>query len=311
MIALGVAAIAIIAAIPIFRFTQRHLSSPATQLAMKALGQEALNHMADELGQSRRLFSETTNDLGFALRADFSSGAAPMAGSRLPNPDESKAKANATPSFATARVGNRLFFVRRAEPVTLVDGQTINTYVFQAYYLALDDTKRIGGVSRRELWEWRSRPYAAQGELAALPDNRARADAIARLAAAGISAAWNASATDVKKAFFLLKGSALTADPDHKIAEGAARRLTGITEGMAKGGYRLGVSPNTDGNLAGYPVPKYAAAAGDFPSGFEVVIVGPKSARQIFMRLVLTAQGRFSGSISSEQVTLVTVRDLW
>lgn len=88
-----------------------------------------------------------------------------------------------------------------------------------------------------------------------------------------------------------------------------------IITGITGGGYHYGVSPNTGGsyNLL-YPVPAFATATTSpnvFPNGFETMIVGASSTREVFVRLVLAAQGSFKGTVSNQQVVMATVRDLY
>ena len=84
-----------------------------------------------------------------------------------------------------------------------------------------------------------------------------------------------------------------------------------VISGAASGGFKFGVSRNGFPQSHQVPIYGYNSSASDFPGGLEIMIVGPSSSRQVFVRLVVTAQGNFKGLLSYENVVLLSARDLY
>jgi hypothetical protein len=120
---------------------------------------------------------------------------------------------------------------------------------------------------------------------------------------------------------------AMTGPNAYAIERRTGKQLFDILTGISGSRYRYGISPNTDDVLypdnkekkifvTKYPVPLLAvydpitSQPANFPSGFEVAVGGPSSQRQVYIRVVVVAQGNFRGIASDEHVLLVTARDL-
>jgi len=122
------------------------------------------------------------------------------------------------------------------------------------------------------------------------------------------------SATDVNLAFYTLDNTgSLIGDATHQIPEDASGRMIAPITGILQG-YRYSVSYNTETGFilnGDVTIPTFAIASGNYPSGFEVVAIGPSSARQVFMQLVLAAEGSFKGTLPHRQTLLTSFRDIW
>lgn len=321
MIASVILGILVLAVMPVIRLSQQGFSAMETRNSLKSEGQSAMNKIGQRLVECKRMFENTADDNAFLAKAILPIAAMP--GSALPSMEELGTISPSTTSFVSASVGNRLFFASVLAPadVTVVDGGGVNRnvrvdlYMFNIYYLALDATatKSIGGRTRRVLKEWHSAPYADYSQISSITDVTKRANTAKAMAARGVGAAWNPSVSVATAAFYSINAGsgAMTLNAAHTIAAASTADMIKIISGLSLGGFRHGVAPNTAGLSVANPVPQFGAASGNFPSGFEVVIVGPNSARQVFLRLVLAAEGTFPGVITSEQVLLTTARDLY
>lgn len=309
--------ILVVAVAPVFNMTQRGFTSVEARSALKISGQEAVNKLNHKLVECKRLFENSANDLGYLARVQLSTAPAVLANSRLPSLEETGAISPSSGSFVAASVGNSLFFasIDRARDLTVLDagGNSCNVridmYVFNYYYLSPENGVSVGGQPKRELWEWHSGLYADYNQLMALTDTTKRANVAIALRNGGVTVAWDPTATISDNGFYTLNvAGAIISSSVQLLALGSAREMIVLQKG-AVGGYRYGVAPNHP--TLQHPVPHFGTVNNNFPSGFEVVAVGPNSARLIFIRLVLMAEGSFGGNMSSEQTVLTTVRDLW
>jgi type II secretory pathway pseudopilin PulG len=321
LITAALLAIMVAAIVPVFSVSQRGLTSSEAHTTMKNQGQKAVNRIQNGLVQNKRLFENVAADTAFLARVQLSGAPAALAGSKLPTLEENGSLSVSSGTFVSTSVGNSLFFAGNDAPrdyvVTDAGGSTvpvrIDVYHFTYYYLAPDAAVTLGGKPRRDLWEWKSVPYADHQQLVNITDVTKRANTAAALQADGVAYAWDPAQTSVNSAFYTLSGGgAIAAAAAHTLPKSVAKKVVDIKAGVTIGGFKWGVSPNSSGSFQpSQAVPVFTTAATDFPSGFEVVTVGPNSARQVFVRLVLAAQGSFKGVISHEQVVLANSRDLW
>lgn len=133
------------------------------------------------------------------------------------------------------------------------------------------------------------------------------------LLAHGYTYAFDASNSSVNSAFYQLTSTGgLTLNATHNIIKSSSEKMINLIRGVSLGSFIYSVSPNTGGAFThNCPVPIYATANGNFPSGFEVEVVGPASNRQVFARIVMAAKGSFKGFMAYEQNMLIAARDLW
>jgi type II secretory pathway pseudopilin PulG len=311
---------------PLFFTTQRGFTTLEVNSVLPAATQEALNHIQHRLAESKRIFGNDAVGKSFLALVSPSPAAAP--GSLLPVIASTASLTPASPAFSAGNVGNSLFFASVAAPLELKDinttaGPTVSvrmdTFLFNYYYLSRDSSDHLGGKPRLELWEWHSVPYADYLQLGGITDGTKRTDAASELFKNGVEFAWDSSTSDKAAAFYSLNNAGdITSVPAHTLVvssgRDAPRKMISLIRGAASGGFKYSVSANTGGPFTHkYQVPRYAApdAATGFPGGFEVMTVGANSARQVFLRLVVAAQGNFKGYMSFENVVLVTARDLW
>ncbi len=321
LIAMAVLGIITLLTAPFFTLTQRGFTSMEAHNSLKSGGQEAINKMGNKLSQCKRLFENTAESSEFLSRVTMTTAPAVLAGSHLPIISENGSLSPGTTGFIAANAGNSLFFASVEAPKDLgvVDSTDaycqarIDHYQFNYFFLAEDNAVSIHNQPKINLWHWQSIKYADYTQIANIADPGKKADVVRVLVASGTTLAWDPSATDVDAAFFSLDASgSLSPEAGHVITEEKAEPLIVLVTGMTMGGYRYGISSNSGvSNPSPKTVPVFAQASGKFPSGFETLIVGPNSARQVLIRLVIVALGSFKGTIANEQLVLTTARDLW
>jgi prepilin-type N-terminal cleavage/methylation domain-containing protein len=323
MMTLAILSIIVVALVPLIQTSTRALTEFEARSSLDAESQKAMNRMTQVLTESKRIFQNTAGDAGFLAAVQLSSGApAAMTGSELPTIEATgSVSPSSTSSFVADSVGNSLFFASLDLPqdLTVDDASSstqsvrIDAYHFNYYYLAQDDGAQIGGQDRISIWEWRSVSYADYGEIAAVSDSTERGNVVAALKTAGFDYAWDSSTGTASAAFYALgSDGSLTLDSSPTILQKSARSLIRIVTGITWGDYRYGVSPNTSAAFeTNNPVPEFAAASGSFPSGLEILVVGPDSSRQILLRLVMAAEGSFRGVVTQEQIGYALARDLY
>lgn len=320
MISMAIISILVASVTPILITARNGFSSFEARSSLKDASQTAVNGILHELTQCKKIFQDTPADRNFLARLPAGLPAS-LGGSKMPFIDENGTLSVMSPDFSTSTVGNCLFFASLEAPkdlnVSAGGGSTstvrIDIYHFNYYYLSPDSSKRLGGQARIILNEYHSSPYADYQQLMAISNSAKRNNVATALFNGGVNFAWDPSTPTVEAAFFSLSaGALLSTAPTHRLSIKKSGPVINILTGITGGSYVYGVSPNTGGNyVIGKPVPQFCAANGLFPSGFEILITGPNSARQVFIRLVLSSQGSFKGYIAQDQVILASVRDLY
>jgi prepilin-type N-terminal cleavage/methylation domain-containing protein len=308
--------------ISLFRLGAGAFVAGEARSSLSSGSQNVLNHIGQELTQNKRLFQNTPADLNF-LNIERLSGtpAASLSSSRLPTIVPNGSISPGVPSA----VGNELFFAKAdpSQDLTVLDSASVTSTVridtdrFKYYFLAQDliPNHTIGNKAQINFWEWESVSYADYDQIVRMSggDSTKRSHIVAALVNKGVSYAWSSSAvvnTPASPAFYKLQPS-LTADPGHQIRQSSSSTMK-FLKVSALGGYRYGVSPNTgSGFTTSKPVPQLTNAGGNFPSGFEIAMAGPTGGRQVFIRLVLVAEGSFKGILALEEVVLSDVQDAW
>ncbi len=320
MIAVAIFSLVMLAITPMFTLGVRQSASIEAHSSLKLESQNTMAAIARKLEQSKRLFENNANDNAFLARVVLSTAPAAISGSKLPNFEEAGGLSPSTSTFVAASVGNRLFFTSldSYEDMTVPNASAVNRtvridcYRFNYYYLG-SASGAIGGKYCRNLWQWLSIRYGDYIQLTAITDATQRTNAAAALYARGLRYVWDTSSTNASAAFYSINAAgAITLQAAHTISMADSSAMIKPLVGQMSRGYKYGVSPNTDASFViGRNVPELGVASGDFPSGFEVVVVGPTSARNVMMRLVLVAQGAFKGIMSQEDMIVVTARDVW
>ncbi len=218
-------------------------------------------------------------------------------------------------------------------PATVV----IDLYRFYYYYLTTKNPRPLRNTSSYRLVEWQSIQFADFNEISDISDGKLKPAVIKWLATPGnvtsninpmfkdttyaITNAWdptqqnpNSNATTTAAAFYTLStsGVATYVQTMNSIPEGAVTCLTKVSSGILSSGFRYGISPNS-ANWNGAPatVPKFAAANGNFPGGFEVGISGAGAGMQVLIRSLLAAQGSTPLPVWNDQSIISNVRDTW
>lgn len=315
----------------VYRFVKIIIQSQTSMEAQGSLNSKssgAVNRISATLGECKRIFDRTPPNPTIVSQLHFGVPAyPPISATALPQIEVNRPFTPSSSTFVAASVGNSLFFARYDLPIEVqasgaaTDTVKIDRYMFVYYYVAQDPGSQIVGKQKRSLWEWRSLAYLDRNQILEIPEPR-RSTAVTNLIGTPglIPFAVDISSQDITDGFFLLdpgdsnmttKAPVLPPNTIHPamVENGPMVRIHMVNVG---GGYRYGVSPNNSASHERHRVPRFAAAAPpDFPSGFEVVIVGPSNARQAYVRLVMAAQGAFPGPIFQEHVSFTTVNDTW
>lgn len=286
-----------------------------TQGALNAGVQRALDVIRPNLAGAYRIFDNTPEGNQYLSIIDGLAIPAPLANSRLPDIKETGSLSPGAPNFVPSSVGNCLFFAS-GDKVVDAAGRRIDIFTFHYYYLTpIDKTIRSSKV--RYLWEWHSVQYANGFELLGITDATEKTNVINALIAAKVTRAWNPG-KPVDQAFYTLASGVMTQVPSspftYRIETNSAGNTINLLTGLTGANYRYSVSPNaTDEYSAKYPVPRFAPTGGnpEFPSGFEVVVAGPASNREILIRLVVVAQVSAQRFIGIEGVSVTSARDVW
>lgn len=308
---------------------QRGYASYEASSGIQVAGQQAVNRIQRNLIQSKRLFDRTSDP---AWLAAAQSGGAPTGGpalltaSALPVIEPNGSFGPTSAGFVQSAVGNALFFLSLDSPVSMTVANSagsptsvlVDVYHFNLYYLAYNGGPRVvgfAGAAPIMLQEWHSASFADYDELANLGDGVLTQNAAAYLATHGYPYAVDTATATAAWGFYNLSaGGNFSLQATPKIPLGSTQPMLNILTGISGYGYRYGVAPNTSATFAlPYSVPVFAAAGAGtpFPGGFETMVIGANSARQVFMRLVLVAGGAFTGYKTNQQTATATVRDLY
>jgi hypothetical protein len=290
---------------------------------LREVNQKSLNKIYLRLGSNKRLFENNANDIGYLNKISLAGNPSLMAGSLLPTIQDAGTLTTGTTNFIPANVGNSLFFANNDSSlqvlnstqaiVTTTNTVRVDLFRFNYYYLTVNP-KPIYDSTCYQLVEWRSVQYADYNQLMNITNTTRRANAIKALYNANIRYAWDTDDFNASSAFytFTLANGTMSVSAAHILPQYKCTVLTNIITGIVIGGYRYGISANSAGwATAPKSVPIYATAAGAFPGGFEVAIVGSSSGREILLRSVLVAQGTMRGIAADDMQVIASARDLW
>jgi type II secretory pathway pseudopilin PulG len=269
--------------------------------SLTSYGQQTINALKSEVAQSRRIYQNSTEHNAILGRISI-----PSAYPRITNSRQATVDGDATDpkSVAGTDMGNSLFFLEDRPPFKLENSSTtpptviymIDLHQFNYYYLS---EKNAGGLqigsktTFMDLIEFQSKPYANYQQMADAQNDLSSSDysSLANaLIASGIHFCIDLSASDVNNLFYEISGSSLNARSSHTIQTASAKPAILLIEGAkATGNVRYSVAFNKGSDFNIFePVPKYSNDT-SIPFGFEVIIIGASAARQVTVRLVLTA----------------------
>ena len=319
-----VMAVMILTVVPLFNVTSRGYSTLEVSTVLSAGIQEAVTRIQSRLSENKRIFDRTTG-ADFLTRVTAAVSPAPLTGSLLPNISANASLDPSSGTFVSSNTGNCLLFASVDKPVPLTNIMNslgvatqvrVDTFILNFYYLAPNATQQIGGIPVRDLWEWHSIPYVDLLGLTSIPDVTLRNNAIAALVAPpnSFTYALDTSTPSVTRAFYQLSAGSpwLNLNSVYNIQKASANTMINVIRGATLGSFTYSISPNTSTSFNHkYTVPVYTVANGNFPSGFEIEIVGPSGTRRVFARFVVAVKGNFKGLMAYEHVMLVAARDLW
>jgi type II secretory pathway pseudopilin PulG len=310
---------------PMFHMSQVTLTTNDARSLMKEQAERVAGRISGNLRESRRIFSRRIVQMSPLMLEDNFSGSigltgfpVPLDGSVLP------VQKNAN----NENSGNALFFARQLPSVDVQAGtrgdMRIDVYRFYYYYVALTpNDPDIARKPSRQLYEWKSVPYADVGQLNQIPNDLDRQEAVKKLTVLGVSWAYDISLVDFTGAFFQLdplSGDIVLA-VGHSIVGAGHESLTRSSGGRIFSNFQLGICPNSAdlGVPTSIPVPRVPSASWTrlSPSGFEVVSVGSSLKGQrgntlMQIRLVLVVSGPIKFPfLQYEEDVSVNVRDIW
>lgn len=289
---------------------------------LRKANQGIMHAIHSRLGSSRRLFQRGLDD-EYLNRVSLAGAPARLAGSLLPQIRETGSIVLGNADFNAASAGNSLFFANteRTEVLENIldtdnDPHTIRVefYRFHYYYLSPDNPTPVANMPSYTMIEIRSRMYADYNQLQTIEDVVLRQNARLALFDAGFNLEWDSTETDIARAFYLINNDGTNGvDDSHIITAAEVRTHLHILTGVMGVGYRYGIAPNSSlSDELQVDVPIYATGSGEFPGGFEVMVVGAAGGRQLMIRVVLVARGGMRREVVHDQLQhVVSVRDLW
>jgi prepilin-type N-terminal cleavage/methylation domain-containing protein len=223
--------------------------------------------------------------------------------------------------------------------------RTLDVYEFKLFYLTNDSNlpgrnfidfwRTNPSLRRLRLIEWTSLPYLDFTQFQDYLTDLSGADRTtirSNLTAAGLTRVWDRSATAINNAFYSL-GLTTAATPAADAAHVLPRAR--INDVLLSGNQDFSVAYNSNQNAASAnyfpirnPVPLFYqhnppacngalpapnttpnAATVAFPAGFEVMIVGPASGRNVLMRIT-SASPHYGTLVSHSNLLTTYARDL-
>jgi len=300
---------------------QRSFSSYEASSGIQTSAQAALNSIMTNLIQSKRLF-DATADPAWLTAAETAGaptgGPAIMPGSRLPTIQVGGSFSPSSSTFSPSSVGNQLYFLSVDPPQSMtIANQSgtmlpalIDAYHFNLYYLTYGSGAGFAGSPPIALQQWQSVSFADYQEMANLADGVMTINAAAAMWAAGYRYAIDTTTAAAINGFYSINAAGLMSVIGPVVPLKSTKPMIKILTGVSGYSYHYSVSPNTTAAFTHlYPVPVFATAAAPFPAGFETMIVGSNSARQVYARLVLVAGGAFKGYKATGPNVSATVRD--
>jgi hypothetical protein len=272
------------------------------QMRLSELTERIVGSVERDARYSVWMFADDADAAAYFSRLDLS-GVVLATGSRLPALT-ALGYFNTDPA-GTPETGNLLMLGRSTTPLLVdlsaaQDGSDlvrVDRLRFVLYYV----TPATGGAI--DLGRWGSMPLARYPDLESIADSGRRTDVAARLHQAGVRYAWKPGESAFSGLYQIQETGWIAPLPaGAKVAEDPRQRNRGLFEPRSA---RL--APN--GSVGNTTVPRYAAAAGIFPGGFEVKLDGPPTGKLLLVRIVAT--GGASGTLQNwaEVARVVHCRD--
>ena len=283
--------------------------------------QQAVNRIRLDISQSKRLMDNSIDGIGYWDLVRFPQNIRPVAGSRLPeiidhgSLSPSKVDDFRNP-FIRESAGNILFYAEHMPAIESVkDKRVIDIYRFVVYFLLEHKGNGFNPNvnSYLDLQRCESGPYADLYQVRDVQNDKVRRHILNILEESNVTALWDPQVSSAV-AFTRMDGyDPKNSQPLVRHAIQMKRCFSAIS-GLGRlarstGTILYSVSFNKGKHFQiNRPVPLYAKAEETFPHGFEVLIVGPRSARQVLLRIVLAAPLR-KQILTREATVIATVRD--
>lgn len=207
----------------------------------------------------------------------------------------------------------------------------VDLYRFNYYYLTPGQIPHGQPATFYKVIEWQSVQYADYYEINAISDGGLRTEVVNDLvnlptyvtgppynlsANNGLSPvvwAWDPTqSTPTANTFYnLTAGGGINLSLTASIQEGIVTKVTRISSGIMSSGFNYGIMPNSSLYNAPIQVPLFAAASGQFPSGFETGISGSSDGMEVLTREALVAKGASPIPIVYQTTMIHNARDVW
>jgi hypothetical protein len=301
-------------------FVEQHNDLPV-------FAQGAVNRIQNDVFQAKQIFDATT---GPPYIAAMSLTSAPVfGGSLLPIINTSSTGAALVPDTAAQRyTGNELLIVREMPPMDIDLGGGLRTsvsiYRFELFYLTRKTTRNfLGSGGFLDLVAATSNPYADYTDVTDAQFTTAQKQTICTALRSGnvtdpvasrrqdpVLLAWDPSGTVSTSVHTVNSdGTFGAAQASPTIAMTVKSMMPGLSGGRISGKMNYTVAFPTTNTLVAQmsrdPVPLYAIANGNFPSGFEVLVIGPSGNRQVLVRLTIYAHYA-ANKLASQSVMVIT-----
>jgi hypothetical protein len=281
---------------------------------LTTIGQRSVNVIKDEVSQSRLLFQEDTRGQSYLAVMALPSLRPKLSGSLLPIIDQNGV---IEPDGGTRRVGNSLLVAREELPLSIWIDHDSDTNTPDVEFLV--DLLRLEYFSLAynydrsfttsgyylDLIQARSVAYADYFQLNGLTPAIRQLVAV-DLNSQGITTAWDPMLAADQAFFSISAGGALSGPVAASIDMSDFKSLMPEFRGgsiQGKIDYSVGLHATPPLTTVD-PVNLFAQKSGDFPSGFETLIVGPSATRRVFSRLVLVSEHQ--GKLNSTANTVIS-----
>ena len=297
-------------------------SNRATEVA-----QDLVDNLRTEVRSAVRIFTNDATGLAYRSRLESWTGSAPIATSVLPTlaVDDTFR----TDTAGTNKTGNEMLFARHswsAEFLT-TSGKTYRYDVLRIvrYFLKTEDGgPRTGSPWGLNLVHWVSEPMVDGTQIDGITTVADQKEVLLHLRNGtadklgkkhpGVQIVWrmgqDPAATGTLRQVKndgTLSNTPLTPRP---VVWSILRDQTKSSAGML---FYRHHSIATNFSLPSYHIPKYGIVNNTtpgYPHGFEVQVIGPSSARQVLVRLVVVSTNRSGHIAHSEVQTVLGARDL-
>ncbi len=291
------------------------------------LTQDVVDKMRLELVSSVRMFGNDAEGIGNLAMLDLTGAPAPLAGSRLPT--VSPAASIRTDTVGSEITGNSLFFTKLAwtDRFVCTSGRDylVDVYRWVYYYMSPADggptPDRMVGLNLVRIF---SEPLADASSIDRITDTTDQAEVLMHLQGATADAdgvahtacnvVWRRGADPAVTGTFRQiddSDGSLSDDPiSGRPDPWEILRVEADVPGLLS--YRHH-SVATIYSQPSFGVGRYgvvSTAGSGFPHGFEVQVVGPSSARQVLLHLVLASTSRRGRPAWSNMQVVIDGRDL-